>query len=41
VPCAKSNGLPVGLMIVGRGFEDSTVLKIAYAYEQGVDWLKA
>jgi amidase len=41
VPCAKSNGLPVGLMIVGRHFEDSTPLKIAYAYEQSVDWLKA
>jgi amidase len=41
VPCAKSNGLPVGLMIVGRHFEDATPLKIAYAYEQSVDWLKA
>ena len=40
VPCAKSNGLPVGLMIVGRHFDDSTPLKIAYAYEQSVDWLK-
>jgi amidase len=39
VPCAKSNGLPVGLMIVGRHFDDSTPLKIAYAYEQSVDWL--
>jgi amidase len=41
VPCAKSEGLPVGLMIVGRHFDDSTPLKIAYAYEQSVDWLKA
>jgi amidase len=41
VPCAKSNGLPVGLMIVGRHFEDATPLKIAYAYEQSTDWLKA
>ena len=40
VPCAKSNGLPVGLMIVGRHFDDATPLKIAYAYEQSVDWLK-
>ncbi len=38
VPCGMSNGLPVGLMIVGRHFEDATVLKIAYAYEQSVDW---
>lgn len=41
VPCAKSNGLPVGLMIVGRQFDDSTPLRIAYAYEQSVDWQKA
>ena len=41
VPCAKSNGLPVGLMIIGRHFDDSTPLKIAYAYEQSVDWQKA
>jgi amidase len=40
VPCAKSDGLPVGLMIVGRHFQDSTPLKIAYAFEQSVDWLK-
>jgi amidase len=41
VPCAKSNGLPVGLMIVGRHFEDSTPLKLAHAYEQSIDWQKA
>ncbi len=40
VPCAKSNGLPVGLMIVGKHFDDSTPLKVAYAYEQSVDWLR-
>ena len=26
-------GLPVGLQIVGRHFDDSTVLKVAYAFE--------
>jgi amidase len=41
VPCAKSKGLPVGLMIIGRHFEDSMPLKIAYAYEESVDWMKA
>ena len=29
-----SEGLPVGLMIVGRKFEDATVLNVAYAYEK-------
>ena len=41
VPCAKSDGLPVGLMLVGRHFDESTLFKIAHAYEQSVDWLKA
>ena len=29
-----SEGLPVGMMIVGRKFEDATVLNVAYAYEK-------
>ena len=40
VPCAKSNSLPVGLMLIGRHFEDATILRLAYAYEKGVDWQK-
>ena len=38
VPCGKSDGLPVGLMLVGRHFEDATVLRAAHAFEQHVDW---
>lgn len=38
IPCGKSNGLPVGLMLVGRHFDDSTVLRAAHAFEQHVDW---
>jgi amidase len=34
VPCARSEGLPVGLMLVGRHWEDATVLRAAYAFEQ-------
>jgi amidase len=41
VPCAMSEGLPVGLMLVGRHFDESTLFKIAHAYEQSVDWKKA
>eukprot|EP00058_Branchiostoma_floridae_P016203 XP_002601691.1 hypothetical protein BRAFLDRAFT_94571 [Branchiostoma floridae] len=29
-----SQGLPVGMMIVGRHFDDATVLKVAHAFEQ-------
>ncbi len=38
IPCAKSNGLPVGLMLVGRHFEDATLFQAAHAFEQHVDW---
>ncbi len=35
VPCGEADGLPVGLQIMGRPFEESTILRVAYAYEQG------
>jgi aspartyl-tRNA(Asn)/glutamyl-tRNA(Gln) amidotransferase subunit A len=33
-----ASGLPLGLMLSGRPFEDLTVLQVAYAYEQAHDW---
>lgn len=33
VPCGKSDGLPVGMMLTGRLFEDATVLRAAHAFE--------
>jgi amidase len=33
VPCAFSGGLPVGLMLVGRHFDDATVLRAGHAFE--------
>jgi aspartyl-tRNA(Asn)/glutamyl-tRNA(Gln) amidotransferase subunit A len=39
VPCGFSTmGLPIGLQLVGRPFEESTVLRAAYAYEQATNW---
>ncbi|WP_338598727.1 amidase [Sulfolobus tengchongensis] len=34
IPVGYSNGLPVGLMLIGRHFEEDKVLKLAYAFEQ-------
>ena len=34
VPCAKSNGLPVGMMLIGRQYDEATVLRAAHAFEQ-------
>jgi aspartyl-tRNA(Asn)/glutamyl-tRNA(Gln) amidotransferase subunit A len=36
VPCGKSGGMPVGLQIMGRMFEDERIIDVAYAYEQAV-----
>jgi amidase len=34
VPAGLADGLPVGMMIVGRRFDDATVLRAAHAFEQ-------
>jgi aspartyl-tRNA(Asn)/glutamyl-tRNA(Gln) amidotransferase subunit A len=39
VPCGFTpEGLPIGLQLTGRPFAESTVLQLAYAYEQETDW---
>ena len=35
VPCGKSEGLPIGLQIMGPHFEDERVIDVAFAFEQG------
>src|SRR6202043_664619 len=37
VPCGRVNGLPVGLMLVGRHFEETTLIQLASAVEAGGD----
>ena len=34
VPCGLSDGLPVGMMLVGRKWDETTVLRAAHAFEQ-------
>jgi amidase len=34
VPCGLSDGLPVGMMLVGRHWDDATVLRAGHAFEQ-------
>lgn len=38
VPCGFSDGLPVGLQFIGKAFDEMTVLRAAYAYEQATEW---
>ncbi|WP_147803992.1 Asp-tRNA(Asn)/Glu-tRNA(Gln) amidotransferase subunit GatA [Alkalicoccus halolimnae] len=37
LPCGLSNGLPVGLQIIGRHFDEATIYRAAYAYEQATE----
>jgi aspartyl-tRNA(Asn)/glutamyl-tRNA(Gln) amidotransferase subunit A len=34
----SSNGLPLSMQIVGRPFDDATVLRVAHAYEKATPW---
>lgn len=38
VPCGFSEGLPVGLQIIGKPLDESMVLRVANAYEQATEW---
>jgi aspartyl-tRNA(Asn)/glutamyl-tRNA(Gln) amidotransferase subunit A len=38
VPCGFANGLPVSLQVLGKPFDESTILHIAHAYEQSEQW---
>jgi aspartyl-tRNA(Asn)/glutamyl-tRNA(Gln) amidotransferase subunit A len=39
VPCGfGASGLPLSLQIIGRRFEDATVLRVGHAYEQATEW---
>jgi aspartyl-tRNA(Asn)/glutamyl-tRNA(Gln) amidotransferase subunit A len=39
VPCGFTrDGLPVGLQIVGKAFDEAGILGIAHAYEQATEW---
>lgn len=38
VPCGLLDGLPVGLMLIGKHFDEATLYRAAYAFEQAGDW---
>ncbi|MFK7966920.1 MAG: amidase [Burkholderiaceae bacterium] len=38
VPCGLSQGLPVGMMLIGGRYEESTIYRAAHAFEQLGDW---
>lgn len=41
IPCGfTKNNLPIGLQILGKAFDEETILRIAYNYEQATEWHK-
>jgi amidase len=40
LPCGLVEGLPVGLMLIGRHFDEPTIYRAAFAFEQSGDWKK-
>jgi aspartyl-tRNA(Asn)/glutamyl-tRNA(Gln) amidotransferase subunit A len=40
IPAGFADGLPIGLQIIGKAFDEETILRIAFAYEQATDWHK-
>jgi aspartyl-tRNA(Asn)/glutamyl-tRNA(Gln) amidotransferase subunit A len=39
LPCGFDlAGLPIGLQIIGKHFDESTILRVAYSYEQATEW---
>jgi amidase len=40
VPCGLSDGLPVGLMIIGKHYNEATIYRAAAAFERAGDWKK-
>ncbi len=38
LPCGFDDGLPIGMQLVGRPFDEATLLRAAFAYEQATPW---
>jgi amidase len=38
IPCGMSDGLPVSMMLVGKHWDEPTIYRAAYAFEQSGEW---
>lgn len=41
IPCGFSDGMPVGLQLIGNHFDEQTIYRAAYAFEQATEYHKA
>jgi amidase len=39
IPAAETDGLPVGVMLIGRRFDEARLLQVAQTFEHRVGWL--
>jgi amidase len=39
IPCGMSDGFPIGMMLIGKHYDESTIYRAAYAFEQAADWM--
>jgi aspartyl-tRNA(Asn)/glutamyl-tRNA(Gln) amidotransferase subunit A len=40
VPCGFADGMPLGLQIIGKHFDEATIYRVAHAYEQATSFHK-
>ncbi|MEK5059240.1 MULTISPECIES: Asp-tRNA(Asn)/Glu-tRNA(Gln) amidotransferase subunit GatA [unclassified Paenibacillus] len=40
IPCGFADGMPVGMQIIGKAFDEATVLRVAHAFEQHTEYHK-
>ena len=40
VPCGMHKGLPIGMMLVGKRYDDASVIQAAHAFEKKTNWKK-
>jgi aspartyl-tRNA(Asn)/glutamyl-tRNA(Gln) amidotransferase subunit A len=40
IPAGFLNDLPIGMQIIGKHFDEETILKVAYTFEKNTDFVK-
>lgn len=41
IPAGFSNALPVGLQLIGKPFDEATILNVAHQFQLNTDWHKS
>jgi amidase len=40
IPCGMSDGLPIGVMLIGKHWDERTIYRASAAFERSGDWMK-